>query len=323
MYVEGKYMMYKNSVKLLFSNFSLVWKTLLYNLIVFVLVGGLSYLAALPVFELLIEHGLGSMIQNMFADFASSLNLILFVQDCGAILTSFSEIILDNFSSIAFNIILFLFIIFVFGKFVSGVLKATQSEVLYSSMSSNMRVGLITSFVGNSKRILLLQLTQFIVTFPIDIVITFAVLMCFRLFTIGGILSVLTPFIIMLVAMILVSLRISLFCAWMPLVAVKDMGIFASLKENFKLVVRRLPKIFANSLGVVFTTIVVNGFALLFTIGVGLFITIPLCSVLLRTYQMSAFYGCYGMRYYVDYGTIVEPKRMEATERLSRTKYRI
>lgn len=316
-------MMYKNSVKLLFSNFSLVWKTLLYNLIVLVLVGGLSYLAGLPVFRLLMDHGIGSMIQNLFADFASSLNLIHFVEDIGNILVSFSEVILDNFASVAWNIILFLFIIFVFGKFVSGILKATQSEVLYSSMSSNMKVGLITSFVGNTKRIILLQLTQFIITFPIDIVITFAILLCFRLFSVGGVLSVLTPFIIMAVAMVLISLRISLFCAWMPLVAVKDMGIFESLRENFKLVVRRLPKIFGNSLGIVFTTIVVNGFAILFTLGVGLFITIPLCSVLLRTYQMSAFYGCYGMRYYVDYATIIEPKRMEATERLSRTKYRI
>ena len=72
-------MMYKNSVKLLFSNFSLVWKTLLYNLIVLLVVGGLSYFAALPVFELLIDHGLWGMIQNMFADFAKSLNFLHFV----------------------------------------------------------------------------------------------------------------------------------------------------------------------------------------------------------------------------------------------------
>ena len=162
-------MMYKNSVKLLFSNFSLVWKTLLYNLIVLVLVGGLSYFAALPVFELLIDNGLWVMIQDMFSDFVSTLNLILFIENTGDILVAFSDILLNNFSAIAFNIVLFLFIIFVFGKFIAGDLKATQSEVLYSSMSNNMRVGLITSFVGNSKRILLLQLTQFLITFPIDV----------------------------------------------------------------------------------------------------------------------------------------------------------
>ena len=64
-------------------------------------------------------------------------------------------------------------------------------------------------------------------------------------------------------------------------------------------------------------------FAILFTFGAGLLITIPVTSVLLTTFQMSAFYGCYGMRYYVDNATIVEPKRMGETERLSRIKYHI
>ena len=36
---------------------------------------------------------------------------------------------------------------------------------------------------------------------------------------------------------------------------------------------------------------------------------------------MVSIYEGQGMRYYVDYSTIVEPKRMSATEKLKRTKY--
>lgn len=316
-------MMYKNSVKLLFSNFSLVWKKLLFNLILGLIIGGLCYLSAVPVFKVLKANDLFDMVHNLFADFITNLNLVKFFEDVGAIGTAFADIISNNFKTIGFNIVLFLFLLFILGKFLNGYSLLSQAEVLYSSMSSNMKVGMLASIFNCFSKITLFELTKFIITFPIDLFIAYVIILCFRLFGVSGFIGIFAPFIIMLVAIILISLRISMFCCWMPHIAVKDMGIFNSLKINFKLVLRRLPKIFSNSLGIVFTIIVVNGFAILFTFGVGLLITIPVSSVLINTFQMSAFYGCYGMRYYVDYATIVEPKRMEATERLSKTKYHI
>lgn len=316
-------MMYKNSIKLLFSNFNLVWKTLLYNLIILGLVGALAGVSAVPVFDVLKANGLFDMIHDLFADFVTNLNLINFFSDLGAIWSTFVDIIASNFSNIWWNIILFFVIIFVVGKFLCGFVKLTQAEVLYASMSSNMKVGMITSFFSNIKKINLFELSKFIITFPIDILIAYVIILCFGLFEFGGVVSVLAPFIIVTVAILLISVRIAMFSCWMPVIAVTGKGIFSSLKENFKLVSRRFIKIFANSLGMVFTIIVLNGFAVLFTLGTCLFITIPLSNVLLTTFSMSAFYGSYGMRYYVDYDTIVEPKRMGDTEKLNKIKYHI
>ena len=316
-------MMYKNSVKLLFSNFSLVWKTLLYNLIIIGIVGVLAYFSAVPVYDVLKLNGFFESVHDIFANFVENLNLRNFFKDIGACGKLFADIINNNFSDIWVSIVLFLLSIFVFGKLMFGLIKLPTQNVLYASMSNNMKVGTFTSFVANFKKVMLFELSKFVITFPIDILIAYAIILCFRLFKVGGTISILAPFIIVIIAIVLVAIRITMFSCWSPLIAVKDMGVFTSLKENFKLVLRRFIKIFGNSIGIVFTVIVINGMAILFTLGTCLFITIPLSSVLLHTYSMSAFYGSYGMRYYVDYSTIVEPKRMEATERLKNTKYHI
>lgn len=314
-------MMYKNSIRILFSNFNIVWKVLLYTLIVLAVTCGLAYISAVPVFNVLSNQGFFSLIKEVFENFVTNLNLVEFIKGLGNISTSFFEIIINNFSNLWVYIVLFIFIIAILGRFLIGQSKLASAYSLYASMSNNMKVGMLSSYFSNMGKIVLFELTKLIVTFPIDLIIGYVIILCFRLFKFGTTMAILTPFIIVLVSVILLSIRISIFSCWTPMIAVKNDGIFKCLKNNFKLITRRFFKIFANSIGIVLTIIMLNGFALIFTLGVGLIVTIPLSMVLDTTFQMSAYYGSYGMRYYVDNDTIVEPKKMEATEKLKRTKY--
>ena len=314
-------MLYKNSIRILFSNFNLVWKTLLYTLVCFAVIAGASYFTAVPVFKLLLENGFFELIKATFSNFVNNLNLAEFIKGVGDISNNFVETIVVNFPNVWLSITLFLVIAIVIGRLITDLIKLPSSYVLYSSMSSNMKVGLISSFFGNAKKVLAFEFSKFIITFPIDLIIGYVIILCFKLFSVGGVISWLTPFIIIFVATILVAFRISLFSCWMPSVAVKNDNVFKCLKDNFKLINRRFFKVFATSIGIVLTIIAINGFALVFTFGVGLLVTVPLSIVLTIIFQMTAYYSSYGMRYYVDYSTIVEPKRMSATEKLKRTKY--
>ena len=49
-------MMYKNTFKLVLSNFHLVWKILAYMVIAGLVLLGLSYACSLPILKVLIEH---------------------------------------------------------------------------------------------------------------------------------------------------------------------------------------------------------------------------------------------------------------------------
>lgn len=314
-------MLFKNSIRILFSNFSLVWKTLLYLLICVAVLAGASYFAAVPVFKLLATNGFFDIVRNSFANFVTNLNLVEFVKGVGEATNNFMETIILNFSNVWISITLFLVITVIIGRLLTSLIKMPSSYCLYSSMSSNMKVGLISSFFGNTKKVFAFEFSKLIITLPIDLIIGYVIILCFKLFSVGGVIAWLTPFIIILVATLLVAIRISLFSCWMPSIAVKNDSVFKCLKDNFKLINRRFFKVFANSIGIVLTIITINGLALVFTLGVGLLVTIPLSMVLTIIFQMSAYYSSYGMRYYVDSSTIVEPKRMAATEKLKRTKY--
>ena len=314
-------MMYKNSMKLLFSNFNIVWKVLLYVIVMFLIVFGLAYATALPVFNVLVNSGFVESVKSLFETFINNLNGVDLFRGIGELSIHFVDTIFANFHSIGIYIILFIFEIFVFGRFLMGLTHLTISEMLYSSMSSNLKVGFLYTLFTNFRKIILLELSKFIITFPLDMLIGYVIIMCFKLFAIKGIVAFLTPFIIVLVSVVLISFRVALFSCWVPMIAVKNGNIFVSLVKSFKLQQRRFFKILGNSVGLVLTILIINVFATLFTLGVGVILTIPLSYVWLDTFQMVSYYGSYGMRYYVDSSTIIEPRKMNETDTVKSAKY--
>ena len=68
-------MIYKNSIKILFSNFDIVWKNILYYILVFLITGGLCYICINPIYKLLSAGGLVTDFLNVYSDFLSNLNL--------------------------------------------------------------------------------------------------------------------------------------------------------------------------------------------------------------------------------------------------------
>lgn len=314
-------MMYKNSIKLLFSNFNIVWKVLLYVLVMTLIVFGLAYATALPVFNVLVNNGFIESVTSLYESFINNLNGVELFRGIGELSILFINTIISNLHTIGIYIGLFIFVILFLGRFLLGLTHLTVSEVLYASMSSNMKVGFLYTLFTNFRKVVLLELTKFIITFPIDLFIGYVIIMCFKLFAVKGIVAFLTPFIIILVAVVLLSLRITVFSGWVPMIAVKNNNIFGALIKSFKLQERRFFKILGNSVGLILTIIVGNLFVALFTLGVGLVLTIPLTLVLLDCFQMVSYYGCYGMRYYVDNSTIVEPRKMNETDTVKSTKY--
>ena len=68
-------MMYRNTFKLIISNFNLVWKILLYLLFSSVCVLGLAYACSLPIINLLHEQGIVTMFVDLFKEFSHSFNV--------------------------------------------------------------------------------------------------------------------------------------------------------------------------------------------------------------------------------------------------------
>ena len=93
-------MMYRNSFKLIFSNFGLVWKLLCYFLIILLVTGGISYAVASPIFN---GIGLSEVLAKFpasFEEFIRSLDAKSFLVQIDNITTEGVDLIVGNFTNI-------------------------------------------------------------------------------------------------------------------------------------------------------------------------------------------------------------------------------
>lgn len=316
-------MTYKNSFKLLFSNFSLVGKVLCFLLINLIIIFGLSYVLVLPVAELLSQNNWFENARNYYVNFLGNLNLPLAVENLGVLLTDFINIISANFSQIYLNIILILFTIFVFGAFLNGLYSMVITNSLYYFMSNNVKFGFLSGFISTLRKNLKYNLLSLVTKLPFNLLIYVIIFYMFNLFSINAVFAFLAPFLIVLAYILLIATKNTIFSSWTPAIVVFDKGILHDVDKAVKITGRRIIKVFTNSIYMTLTIFVINVFAALVTFGVSLLITVPVSIVLVACLNMVLFYSNYGMRYYVDEFNVFVPKKLETTETLNNIKYLI
>ena len=314
-------MLYKNTFKIMFSNSSLIWKLLLYFLIALMLVVGLAFVVALPIYRVLVAEGFFEAIRNTYLDFITSLNLKVLFENIFVLATDFFEIIVNNFSSLVVYIVLFLFILIILGGVLINFYNMPASSSVNMYMNSNVKQGFMTSFFAVAKNNLKYNLVYLLILLPINLAVIFLTLYSLKLFKMSGILLAFAPFIIIIGFTILNGIKTTLFCGWVPAMITQNKGVWAGLKNSFVVAKRRFIQTFANSVTLTVTIIFINVFGGLCTFGVALFITIPASFLLSCIFNMVAYYTAIGQRFYVDPYNVIAPKTLEHTEKIKNQKY--
>lgn len=310
-------MIFKNSVKLLISNFSTVWKILLYKIIVVVVTIGLfcvslGYLNTLPLFRTFSDSLISFFTTcSFFSSLSTTLNscyyvLQLFVQ-------FIEEFVLIFPFLVAYLVLLFFFLL----PYLWHLSDIPTSETLFGFMTSQAKFGFTSSFIRN-----ILVSNNYSWTFTILILPFNVIFMCLiagfvTLAKFGGIVLLLVPFLILLLCLAYYSLRTALLSGWASAITTTNSNTFSGLQKCFSAISRRFLKVFSTSLVYVFlfiTLFAVAGF-------LGLAIMLPLYSFIVAILGMVIFFENQGMRYYVDIDTIINPKRLEQTEKLKKLKY--
>lgn len=315
------FMLYKNTFKLLFSNAHLIWKILLYILIAGLVVGGLCLVTALPVVQVLINANFFEKITDVYQTFISSLDLKSLIMRIGDLSVKFVDIINSNISKIMLSIFGVGFVIMVLGTIVFKFYQMPTAVNLYYYMSSNTKHNYANSFASSFKKNFLYQIASFMFLVPINFGIYYLLLYSFRLFRLGGAFIVLSPFIILFGFCILMSLKYTLFCGWIPSIVVRNKGIFSGLKDSMIIVKRRFGQTFGNAFAIVLTSVFLNVFGGVFTYGVGLIVTVPVSLLMHSTFGMVAYYSATGQRYYLDPYNVMAPKPVQYTDKLHNQKY--
>ena len=199
-------MSYKNSFKLLTTNFHLVWKQLCYTLISFIVVGLLGYLFSIPTINILKENGVIKEFANIFETIYTSPKEV--VTTISNTFLHLAEVISKNFTKIWFSVIATIFIVL----FVHQVLKNLAFYNLASVMSYQMtcfvEIGYTRNLISNFSSGIKYSLVKTIYDLPFSIFKTATIFLYFHI-AVYPILIFIGLFIVSLI-LILISTPISI-----------------------------------------------------------------------------------------------------------------
>lgn len=289
-------MSFKNSFKLLTTNFSIVWKQLLYLIIISLFSFGIAYCIFLPALDILKSEGVISQFTNIFETIYTAPNEI--INACKEAFLNLIEVIKSNFSIIGANVIFSLF----FAKIIFDILKYMSyynvTSVMYMKLTSNLDVGYTRNYISNIWASFRYALSRLVLTIPFDLIIA-SCLILFLKYINGTLTIIFGLFILIAIFIIITSIKISLFTPFAIGMIEKQYAPFKAFMFGNKKITKSFTRIFSNAIVSVMTLIVANLLLGVFTVGAGLLITIPTTIVFICILNLTSYLGANGERYYL------------------------
>lgn len=313
-------MIFRNTFRLIITNFSLVWKLLCYYFICFVITLLFCGAVAYPILAELNSA-------NVFSDLISLINNF-FVSTPAQTATTFESVgqtingIISS-SNYTFNYVFIgIFVFFIFPvMFDMAVVPA--GEVVYGYMATQTKYSFSGRYFKSFLKSLKFSLTRYFVTLPFNIILLFLVYAMVKVATMGNILYILLVVLLLGVLILTLALRSALFSCFAPSYDIVNKDVFSALKENFKCVKNKFGSIFSTSILLVLICFALNLIFAVFTLTVGLLVTIPFTVFMFVVFQMVSFFSAEGERYYIYTDTLIKPKTFEETQDVERLKFLI
>lgn len=311
-------MIFRNTFRLLLTNFSNVWKVLLYYIICIALTVAVCWSIAQPIINELAKA-------NVFSDLANLLNSFFSTpqnapHSLNQIINNAWGVLVTNIQFQFNYIFLIVWILLVF-PFTLNLAQLALGEVLYGFMTSQVKYSFTGRYIKNIGKSCLFALVSDLVNFVFNAIIFSLFVGFIKLLTLGSFVYAMLGVLLFAVMICFVSFKRTLFACFMPAMAVLDCNPFKALAINFKGVFKNFFRIFSNAVTIVLTTIVVNLIFCVFTFSVSLIITLPLTAFVFVIFQMVSYFSSFGMRFYVYPDMFISPKRFEEQDKIKKIKY--
>lgn len=289
-------------MKLLTSNFNLVWKQLAYTLIRLAVIIGLTMLVSTPILEVFSANGFTQSLTNLWESvYTNTASFFVVSQET---IQLFIEIIVQNMSQLWFSITLFFLVTVVINAFLRNVGKYTLTFVAHNKFTSLNECGYSHSLVSNMAKICKYSLCRLVLDIPFAIIkVLFLIAYCYVLNNLAW--AIIGISLLIVLYTIIYALQITLYSnlAIEQITTNKNpfksaFKAYSSSKDFFK--------IFSNAIIIVMTIIVINIILGVFTVGAGLLISVPASMVLTVFFELISNYTVTKQRYYLSPTIIVD-----------------
>ncbi len=309
-------MMLRNSGKVFATNFRVTYKLLLYKFIVAVLLVAIGIAIFLPnltpVWEDMKELGVIDMtkeaLSNLFSLSTPNDEIRATLSDATQLTNTVLAVHSDNLmrSYIGIAVIIFL------SYFLTRISDYPTAVLIHGYMQYQAKFSFSSELIGKFVLSLKYALFSLCILLPIDLAI--ASLSMFILLGLAGTLAIFAPILASFVFFMLFALRLSFSSVWLPCMVAEEIGPVKAFKESLPVLGDRFGSIYSECLIIVIMCMTLTVAVGVATLGAALPLLFVAFTVFYSSFGFVAYFGVKGKRYYVDYETIVTPKKLRDKE---------
>lgn len=297
-------MSYKNTMRLIASNFALVWKQALYFLLCFVALFACTYGVSKPLILLLKENGIFTEFNNTLNSvYAFQTNIFTTLLDT---IKHILNLISINFDKIYVSLILF----FVFAILLPYILFQISiynlSSIIYKKLSMNMNVKYVQNLIGTLQSSIKYALTNIILNLPF-LAIKILVFEIYLTISSSSFGSIIGMFLMVSIFVIVNAVRRLFFSTYTGLAVEKETASPVLFGNSVPLAIKNFWNSLATNVIVELTIIAINCFVCLFTFFSGVFVIVPASFVFVSIYYIVVYFNKMGQRYYLGNNYIFNP----------------
>lgn len=302
-------MEFKNAFSILVTKFDLVYRVILFVLLVLLLVSAIAMCFLLPTMKNIKsdEHLVSLYESAKTTATAYANNELSFKEGFESIREDAlnAKDYINNNTSTRANLVIMVLVMFVLYRFAITLCYVSITDIMQSFMTSNMRYSFFSNLIKNFRTSLSFSGGYAVVFIPIDLLLCF-----FILFLVSGLFPLLGVFAFsaaMAAGIFIFALRMTLMSGILPYMIMEKEGNF------FKAFKKSMPMVKANYRG--FMRSVTLALLMYFTLTVSTIIStaglIPVLSVSMLTILVRILELCYYFRYkkakyYIDFNMVVD-----------------
>ena len=301
----------KNTNSIFFSKFSLVFRIILFMLILTIITSVLAFSIVAPISKDLRKDitkvGIGYKVVNYVG---SSLTGEGYAEARADLLDAIRQIddVMGNWSGeVIGSIVVLIFIMLIFA-ILYFMAYYTIADILHHFMSSNSKYGFAANYIANMKTSFQFSLLYTLYVIAMYVIgFAFAILMGLL---IGKIHAILGLFIMFALAIATLACRRALVAFWMPAMVSKGLSVTDAFAKNIESLKGKFWRFFCEYY--VLYTLAIAAFIVfsIVTFGVAVLIVYSAAWLYMQIKDMVEYYHLNGMKYYVDEQKVINPNKI-------------
>ena len=307
-------MKFKHTFHVFVDNFSVIYKHLLYGLIVTAIGIGLCCAVIVPA----INNIMGTAQYVTLMDKVTALWADVSNLETDNLHTSFLEFrgafkdflrMLGNDKAGMFALCaVLLCVVFLVYRFLMGLGNYTAGALINDKMTLQANSPFIVTMIKNLGRASLYSVIYAPVSFVYEVIsVMFIWALFFRWLRFLPILVKIFLFATLLIGLVAVKLAFTV--NWLPSLIHGKQNNRKAIVNNFTQGSNGFASVFSNLLVLTFIIIAINVAAITFTFGAGLLLTIPASYVMLIAFEFVTYYASHSLKYFIGGGAVVGPKK--------------